>query len=244
LSMKKLLVLQHVRHEGLGNLDPLFQNAGIQIDSVNFSCEPDARPSLDGYDGLVVLGGPMSAYDTDRHPHLVMETNLIERAAGNNLPVLGICLGSQLIASALGARVYPNGIKEIGWYDLSPTENAKDDPLFRHVVETEKVFQWHGDTFDLPQGGIHLASSSLCSNQAFRYGKTIYALQFHLEIDVTMIESWLTVFENRQEIADLKGAINPNVIRAETPRCIGRLQELSEQVFGEFVKLLAAGDKR
>jgi len=238
--MKKLLVFQHVRHEGLGNLDPLLRGAGFQIASVNFSREPEARPSLDGCDGLVVLGGPMGVHDIDKHPHLSLETKLIESAVKNDTPVLGICLGAQLIASALGARVYPNGIKEIGWYDLAPTSNARDDPLFCHIEHTEKVFQWHGDTFDLPREGVHLASSPLCSNQAFRYGKNIYALQFHLEIDALTIDTWLNVLENRREIANLNGTIDPKIIREETPLRIGRLTELSERVFGEFIKLLNA----
>jgi GMP synthase (glutamine-hydrolysing) len=238
LKPKKLLVFQHVRHEGLGTLDPLLRGTGIQIDSVNFSREPEERPTLDGYDGLVVLGGPMGVYDTDKYPHLSLETKLIEHAAKEEMPVLGICLGAQLIASALGARVYPNGIKEIGWYDLTPTLDARDDPLFRHIERTEKVFQWHGDTFDLPRGGVHLASSPLCANQAFRYRRQIYALQFHLEIDVPTIDTWLNVLENRREIANLNGAIDPKIIRDETPHRIERLTELSHRVFGEFIKLV------
>jgi GMP synthase (glutamine-hydrolysing) len=237
---KKLLVFQHVRHEGLGTLDPLLRVAGFQIDSVNFSREPEARPSLDGYDGLVVLGGPMGVGDTDKHPHLSLETKLIESAVKNATPVLGICLGAQLIASALGARVYSNEIKEIGWYDLAPTPNARDDPLFRHIERTEKVFQWHGDTFDLPDGSVHLASSPLCLNQAFKFGNKIYALQFHLEIDALTIDTWLNVLENRREIANLNGAIDPKSIRDETPHRMERLTELSHQVFGEFIKLLNA----
>ena len=242
--MKKLLVFQHVPYEDLGNLKPLLQSAGIQIDSVNFSREPEAQPSLDGYDGLVVLGGRMAVYEAEKYPHLTMETKLIERAAEKNLPVLGICLGSQLVANALGARVYPSGIKEIGWYDLSTTAGAKADPLFRHVGLTEKVFQWHGDTFDLPNEAVHLASSSLCRNQAFRYRNNIYALQFHLEVDGAIIDSWLNAAENRREIAGLKSDFDPNAIRVEMPRCLGRLGELCNQVFGEFIGLFDADSKR
>jgi GMP synthase (glutamine-hydrolysing) len=242
--MKRLLVFQHVRHEGLGNLNPLLKAAGFQIDSVNFSREPEAKPTLNGYDGLVVLGGPMAIYEADKYPNLSLEAKLIEGAAKDGLPVLGICLGAQLIAKALGARVYPSGIKEIGWYDLSPTPNAKDDPLFRHMGLTEKVFQWHGDTFDLPTEAVLLASSSLCRNQAFRYRNNIYALQFHLEIDGAIVDSWLNAAENRREITSLKSYIDPNAIRAETPQYLGRLGELCNQVFGEFIGLFGAGFKR
>src|SRR4029077_21161117 len=146
--MKKLLVLQHVPHEILGTLNPLLKRAGFRIRYVNFGRYPDAQPSLDGYDGLVVLGGPMSAYDDTRLPHLRTEMKLIEAALQRNLPILGICLGAQLIARSLGARVFANHTKEIGWYNVHPSEHAEDDPLFRKFNEVEKIFQWHGDTFE------------------------------------------------------------------------------------------------
>lgn len=235
--MKKLLVFQHVPHEDLGALRGLLNSAGIQSSTVSFWRNPDAAPGLDGYGGLVILGGPMGVYDADKYPHLATETKLIQRAIDKRLVVLGICLGSQLIASALGAAVYPSGVREIGWYDVLPTPDAKMDPLFRHLGPTEKVFQWHGDTFDLPKGAIHLASSPLCKHQAFRFGDTVYALQFHVEVDAAMIDSWLNIPDNQREIASLKGKIDTHTIRAETPRHIERLQKLSNQVFGEFVKL-------
>src|SRR5204863_9872367 len=116
--MKKLLVLQHVAHELLGTLNPLLKRSGFRIRYVNFARHPDAQPSLDGYNWLVVLGGPMSVNDADRLPHLTTEMRLIEEALRRNIPVLGICLGAQLIAKTLGADVYPNKEKEIGWYDV------------------------------------------------------------------------------------------------------------------------------
>ena len=127
--MKKLLVFQHVPHEILGTLNPLLKRAGFRIRYVNFARHPDAEPSLNGYDGLVVLGGPMSVNDTGRLAHLTIEMKLIEDAMKKNLPVLGICLGAQLIAKTLGADVYANKEKEIGWYDVSPTDHAENDPL-------------------------------------------------------------------------------------------------------------------
>ena len=122
--MKKLLVFQHVPHEILGTLNPLLKSAGFRIRYVNFGRHPDAQPTLDGYHGLVVLGGPMSVNDSDRLPHLTTEMKLIEEAMKRNLPVLGICLGAQLIAKTLGARVYSNKEKEIGWYDVTTTSDA------------------------------------------------------------------------------------------------------------------------
>ncbi len=236
--MKTVLVLQHVPHEGPGSLTSLLETAGFRIHTLRFWAGTKPEPEPEHPDGLIVMGGPMGVYDADRYGHLVWEKKVIERAVKNNLPVLGICLGAQLIADALGARVYPNGVKEIGWYDLVPTEAAKEDPLFRHLKPHEKVFQWHGDTFDLPHGAVHLAFSPLCTNQAFRHGHGVYALQFHLEVDSAMIEAWLDVPQNRSEIAALEGNIDPNMIRIDTRRHIGRLTALGMDVFGAFIRLL------
>ncbi len=235
--MKTVLLLQHVPHEGPGNLSPLLQTAGFRIHTLKFWRDAEIEPTPQAYDGLVVMGGPMGVYDADKYRHLAWEKKAIEHAVKNNLPVLGICLGAQLIAHALGARVYPSGTKEIGWYDLAPTAAAQEDPLFHHLKATEKVFQWHGDTFDLPDGAVHLAFSPLCINQAFRYGHKVYGLQFHLEVDSAMIEAWLEVPQNRSEIAALKGNIDPKTIRIDTGRHMGRLTELGLRVFGAFIRL-------
>jgi GMP synthase (glutamine-hydrolysing) len=242
--MRKLLVLQHVPHEILGTLNPLLKRSGFRIRYVNFARHPEIQPSLDGYHGLVVLGGPMSVTDTDRFPHLQTEMRLIESALKGNLPVLGICLGAQLIAKTLGARVYPNRVKEIGWYDVSPTEEGNCDPLFAEFGPTEKIFQWHGDTFDIPRGAAHLASSALCANQAFRYDASVYGLQFHLEVDQPMIHRWLRVSENRKELAALGGAMDATQIQSETPRFIERLHQLSDSVFAQFIELFGTQKKR
>ena len=240
--MKKLLVCQHVPHEILGTLNPLLKRAGFRIRYVNFGRHPDAEPSLEEYHGLVVLGGPLSVNDAGRLRHLATEMKLIEQAMKRHLPVLGICLGSQLIAKTLGANVYPNKEKEIGWYDVSPTEEAERDPLLVEFRGTEKIFQWHGDTFDIPKSAVHLAFSRVCVNQAFRYGANVYGLQFHLEVDERMIHRWLKVPENRQEIAGLEG-IDPEQIHRETPEYISRLHQLSDRVFSEFIKIFGVQKK-
>jgi len=242
--VKKLLVCQHVAFEILGTLNPLFKRAGFRLRYINFGRHPDVRPSLDGYHGLILLGGPMGVHDVDTHPHLETEVDLIRQALDREMPILGICLGAQLIAKALGAQVRPNPEKEIGWYDVNQTPAAKSDPLLSHFSDTEKVFQWHGDTFDIPRGAVHLAQSPACTNQAFRYGDNVYALQFHLEVDQPLIERWLRVPIHRCEIESLNGQIDPERIRAETAVHLDRLTALSERAFGELVTLFGPPRRR
>ncbi|GJM16473.1 MAG: hypothetical protein DHS20C13_18000 [Thermodesulfobacteriota bacterium] len=242
--MPRLLVFQHVAHEILGTLDPLLRNAGFRIKYVNFERHPDTEPSLEGYDGLIVLGGPMNVDEVDKYHNLKTEVKLIKAAVEKGLPVLGICLGSQLLAKALGAKVRKNSEKEIGWYEVSPTNEGEKDPLISNLMQEEKIFQWHGDTFDLPKGAKLLASSPLCTNQAFRYGQNVYGFQFHLEVDKPMVERWLVVPENKKEIEDLNGKIDPEQIRTETPDYIVRLNELSNNVFGNFIELFGYNKKR
>jgi GMP synthase (glutamine-hydrolysing) len=233
----KLLVLQHVAHELLGTLNPLLKRAGFRIRYVNFARHPDAQPSLDGYDGLIVLGGPMSVNDADRLPHLTTELKLIEDAMRRDVPVLGICLGAQLIAKTLGAEVYRNPEKEIGWYDVSPTDDAGGDPLLLPLQKTEKIFQWHGETFDMPRSARHLAYSFLCANQAYRYGAKVYGFQFHMEVDEPMIHRWLRVPENQTEISALRGDCHIEQIYSDTSRHMARLRDISERVFRAFIDL-------
>ncbi len=242
--MRKLLVFQHVAHEILGTLNPLFKSAGFRIRYVNFGRHPDAQPSLNGYQGLVVLGGPMSVDQTEEYPYLLTEVRLIQQAIDHQIPILGICLGAQLIAKALGANVKRNGEKEIGWYPVFLTEEGRHDPVLRHFEDKEHIFQWHDDTFEIPANAVRIVCSPLCENQAYRYGENVYAFQFHLEVDEPMIERWLRVPVMKREIKALKGKIGPDTIRCETPIYIDQLRELSDRTFTEFIKLFGNWEKR
>jgi len=240
--MAKILICQHVGYEILGTLNPLFKEAGFRLRYLNFGRFPDLRPEVDGYDGIVLLGGPMNVDQEARFPHLTHEIRMVETAMKRGLPVLGICLGSQLIAKALGAWVGRNPSREIGWHEVALTEAGRKDPILTHFQEKESLFHWHGDTFELPAGAVHLAASSTCQNQAFRYGERIYGFQFHLEVDQPMIDRWLVVPQHLGELAETQGKMSPERIREETPRRIERLKALSEKTFGEFCKLF--GNKR
>jgi GMP synthase (glutamine-hydrolysing) len=241
--MKKILVCQHVPYEILGTLNPLFKSQGCRIRYLNFGRHPDAKISLEGYHGLVILGGPMNVDQESRYPHLTHEMELIEQALKKDLPILGICLGAQLIAKVLGAEVRPNSAKEIGWHPVDRSPESRDDPVFAHFAERENLFHWHSQTFDLPSGAAHLASSQLCANQAFRHGDKVYGFQFHLEVDEPMVERWLIVPYHQQELEQLKGRVDPEEIRRLNRVHMQRLNELSRKTFGEFIKLLGIEKK-
>lgn len=229
--MRKVMVLQHVGHEPLGTLNPLLKAAGLRIRYVNFGRHPDSDPSLDSYSGLVILGGPMGVYETDRHPHLKTELRLIEDALKREIPVLGICLGAQLMAAALGAKVTLAPQPEAGWHEVHLTAMGSADPLFSSYRSAEKIFQMHQDTFEIPRSSEHLARSLMCEGQAFRYGKKAYGLQFHLEVDQPMIRRWLQRPENQRMIEDVTG------VQDATQVHIQRSLELSHNTFKRFIDL-------
>jgi GMP synthase-like glutamine amidotransferase len=234
----QVLVLRHVPHEHLGTLALALGENNLPYKYINFYEDESPNITIKDSCGLIILGGPMNVYETDKYPFLETEDKLIGQAIDKNIPVLGICLGAQLIAKALGARVTRNKEKEIGWYPLKITEEAKKDNLFKYFNNEETVFQWHGDTFETPKGAVHLAESSLCTNQAFRYGRNVYGLQFHIEVTPKMISEWLSVPENQKEITSLKGKIDPESIKAQIPKFIGRLNSLAEEVFREFCRII------
>ncbi len=237
--MPTLLVLQHVPHERLGTFEPTFTAAGCSLLPLN-TYEPKTHwPSLDDVDGIVSMGGPMSVSQQAQYPFLAKELSLLREAVKRQQPILGVCLGAQLLSEALGGTVTQNPQKEIGWYPLMRESGADGDPLFAPFGQTETVFQWHGDTFSLPKNAVRLASSPLCQEQAFRYRDHVYGLQFHLEVTEAMVRAWLRNPLNRVELTSLEGVIDPLAIRRQSPQHIARLGELSRHVattFGRLVK--------
>ena len=234
--MPGVLVIQHVPHEGLGTLEDGFKQAGLAVASLD-AWRAKSWPSIKAIDGLVVMGGPQGVYEQKQYPYLTNEIALLRDAVRAKKPVLGICLGAQLLAAALGAEVRPNHSKEIGWYPVMREPGADGDPLWDAFGQTETVFQWHGDTFDLPKGATQLASAPLCEQQAFRYGSNAYGIQFHIEITEAMIRAWIVA--NKAELAKLQGVIDPAAIRAQIPQHISRMRELSQHVASRFAVLVA-----
>lgn len=243
LFMRKIMIFQHVGHEPLGTLNPMLKAAGFRIRYVNFGRDPGSEPSLDGYAGLIVLGGPMGVYEADQFKHLQFEMRAIEEALKRDIPVLGICLGAQLIASVLGSHVRKHREWELGWYGLGLTEHGQKDSLFGAYGSGEKVFQIHQDHFDPPRTAAHLAFSELVEGQAFRYGEKVYGLQFHLEVDQAMIKRWLARPENQKLMRDSGGVFTPEKLEADTRACIARSLELSGATFGKFIELFGEIDR-
>lgn len=183
----KLHWLQHVPFEGLGYIEEWATAKGAEISCTRLF-DNEALPTINSFDGLVVMGGPMNIYDHDAHPWLVAEKEFIRNAIDTGSPVLGICLGAQLIADVLGARVYPGPQKEMGWF---PIQRMADAPTW--LPETLIAFHWHGETFDIPGGALPLASSDACKNQGFIHNNRVVGLQFHME---TTPESMEALIEN------------------------------------------------
>jgi GMP synthase (glutamine-hydrolysing) len=176
----KIHYLQHVPFEDLGSIHDWANHHTHHVTCTRFY-ENDSLPKQESFDWLIVMGGPMNIYEDARYPWLSSEKRFIESAIAAGKVVIGICLGAQLLADALGARVYGNAHKEIGWFPIQFTDEARQCPLFTEVPPSLEVFHWHGDTFDLPQNAVHLAYSEACVQQGFLVNDRILGFQFHLE---------------------------------------------------------------
>lgn len=235
--MRKLLVFQHVPYEPLGLLDGYLRDAGFRVRYLNFQRQPEARADVGRYHGLVVLGGPMSANQTERFAHLRYEQEAIGDAVRRGLPVLGICLGAQLMAVGLGGRSLPGAAVELGWSRVEPTAEGVEDPLIAHLHGGQRIFQWHSDTFTLPPAAVHLARSAGCEHQAFRVGDTAYGFQFHLEADRPLITRWVGNEAHVRELERLGGRrVDRAAIADETRRYLNRAERTGRAVFGEFIE--------
>jgi GMP synthase (glutamine-hydrolysing) len=184
----KLLVLQHIACEPPGAFEDELLARGGSLERVEVD-EGDPLPDWRGFDGIIAMGGPMGAYEDERLPWLTAEKRLIAEAVGAGLPYWGICLGAQLLAASLGAEVAPGPEPEVGVLDVHATDEAAEDPVFAQAPPTFRALQWHQDTFALPDGAVHLASSPAYAHQAFRVGRA-YAMQFHIEIGTDLATEW------------------------------------------------------
>lgn len=244
MARPKILVFQHVPYEPLGTLDPLLKEAGFRIRYVNFGRDPESRPSLDGYEALIILGGPMNSDQIETYPNLITEVEIIREAVDRGKSVLGICLGAQLLAKALGGSVVRNKTREIGWYDVELTAAGASDPVLSTFETRQQVFQWHEDGIELPTGTHHLAASEHSKVQAFRHGEQAYGFQFHLEVNESLIDRWLTVPANQATLQDEAGRIDADYIRRQSSESIAALEALSRDTFSRWIDRFEIGPRR
>lgn len=226
------VVLRHSAHEGLGLLGTVLRDAGIQHRTVDFTNGDGATKDLRGAGGLIILGGTASVCELDRHPYLAEECVAVEQAITDGRPVLGICLGAQILAHVLGARVYHGDRREVGWGTVALTHDADDDPLFAGHESPMQVFHFHGDTYELPTGARHLARSDLYEHQAFEWGAQVYGLQFHLEFTDPMVERLMADPEVRDYVAG--AGADPDALAASAHDRVEAIAETARDVFERF----------
>ncbi len=241
--MAKVIVIQHVPYEPLGTIVSLLREQRHRIKHINFVRTPDVSTTIEDYDALIVLGGPMNVDDTEQFPFLLQEINLIQQAIKTGMPILGICLGAQLIAKALGSKVYSATEKEVGWFELKKTDKCQDS-ICHFFEDNQRIFQWHEHTFDLPDSSHRLLASKICPNQAFLYRDNVYGFQFHLEITEHLIQRWFTTAESMRYLPGSDRQVAIEQIQNDTIQYIEKSKQLSLQVFNAFFELLPKVTRR
>ncbi|OQY06028.1 MAG: amidotransferase [Planctomycetales bacterium 4572_13] len=206
--------LTHVPFEDAANIGEWTKLHGHSLTYTHLYLD-ESLPPPESFDMLAVMGGPMNVYEHDRYPWLVSEKDFIQQAIDAEKKIIGVCLGAQLIADVLGGEVFPNDHKEIGWHPIQLNPQAAQSKVFLMLPPEMMVFHWHGDTFSLPPGVIHLASSGVCENQAFQYGDHVLGLQFHLEYSAESLEKMLAHCGN--ELIDAPHIQTADEIRGGIP---------------------------
>ena len=227
-----VIIFQHVPFEGPGLIGDMLEGRGMPHVIVKTYDDGLLPLSPAGFSAVIVMGGPMSA--NDPLPFLEKERTFIAEALDRGLPVLGVCLGAQILASVLGGEVKPVSEPEVGWGEVTLTDDGLNDPLFTGLDKVLPVLHWHGEIFDLPEGAVLLASSDVCKNQAFRWGKSAYGFQFHLEAVSEMVEDWIS----EDGISECGMVVDPESIRSDTVNYVPRTTLAGSLVFGRFLDLL------
>lgn len=233
----RALVLQHLACETPGVFEDVLLERGARIHRVELD-EGDPLPDWRAFDAIVAMGGPMSVNDEAELPWLREEKRLIREAVQAGLPYWGVCLGVQLLASSLGGRVYRGPTPEVGLFPVTLTEAARRDPVFAGMPEQFLTMLWHGDTFDLPEGAVHLATSPAYANQSFRWRRA-YGIQFHLESSAEMIRSWAGV---PAYVADLERTLGPGSapgLLREVAAAAGQLRASGRALFERWLTITA-----
>jgi len=234
---RSAVALRHVAFEDLGLLAPIMEREGWNVSFCEAAMDDLTHPSIRNADLLIVLGGPIGVYETDSYPFISREIALLEYRLSRDLPTLGICLGAQLMARALGSRVYAGHAREIGWGSITLTD-AGNASCLKPLENGSPVLHWHGDTFHLPTSATRLASNDNYENQAFAYGSKALALQFHLEADPRQLEEWYV--GHAVELA--AAGISVTKLRASTANLSSALATQADSVFSDWLRQIRPAD--
>jgi GMP synthase (glutamine-hydrolysing) len=241
MAAERVYVFQHIACEDLGTFAEILTARGFRSDYVRLFDGDRVPDDWGAARALIFLGGPMSVNDEARYAYLAAEKAIIRAALERGQPLLGVCLGAQLLAAAAGARVFPGPRPEIGWEPVTLTLEGRHDPLLAPLAQLAAVFHWHGETFDLPAGAVRLASSAVTKNQAFRIGHAAYGLQFHLEVDAAMIGSWMDSYPEDlgADVVAAKRRINANTVLHA-----GGLRTAATEAMNRFLDLATRAAKQ
>ncbi len=233
--MKPVLAIQHAWEDPLGYLGDVLDSHRIPYSVVSVETEPVPDPTH--YAAIIALGGPQHVYDYEHYPYLQQEKAMIRQAVEEDIPFLGICLGGQLLADVFGGQVRQHSMTEIGFYDIEFTAEGKHDPLYTGLPGYQKVFHWHEDTFELPEGALRLATSGNTKNQAFRYGHRAYGLQYHIEHDAAMLDTWLYYPAFKESMLAVLGIEAYTHLEEQRPTLFPLYQEHTRIMFENFLHI-------
>lgn len=239
--MTRVLVVQHIWGDPPGALADMLNERDIPYDVIDLE-KGEPLPDELRYDAMIILGGPEYAGDDEVYPYLAREKALIREAVARDVPFLGVCLGGQLLAHAMGAQVIRNGLFEMGFFQEQLTEAGKVDPLFRGLPGSQQVFNWHSDAFEVPEGGTLLAIGPDGSKQAFRVGRRAYGFQYHIELTPRMFATWTHFHPHRQENIELIGRERFLQVCLEFTACYPLYLEHTRIIFGNFLNFLPSGE--
>jgi GMP synthase (glutamine-hydrolysing) len=233
MRRRNVLFIQHSDLDRPGLLGEVLGELGLPMEIVRPDLGQRTPGSLEGFAGLALGGGPQGAYEQDKYPYLAGECALVRHAASQGKPVIGLCLGAQLMASALGAKVQP-GQREVGFFEVTLDPISQYDPLWRGVPAKFVAAHWHGDVFDIPPGGMRLGSSALTRNQLFRYGHALYGLQFHLEMTPRLLKEAVA----RAHALLVESGVDADLISQQGQQCLPVMREMASTVFARWAEML------